>query len=283
VREAHQWFVYDPNRPRNTERPTPADPTEAPDGFDWDLYLGPAETRPYHSDYMRWAGWRSFGTGMLGMGGSHSCHMTFNALNLRTLWEGNGGAPANIRVAAEHSSPDARKFPDWEVVRFHIPARGAAPPVRLTWHKGTQEDLVRLGAWDRFEKAVGRSLDWGGGWAPTSGSLVIGDRGTVHTNMHNSECALLSLERFPDQGGRPKRLPHAGSHEREWADACLGRGPKPFSNFDYAGPVLELLLLGNICTILGRPIEYDPVACRIVDDQQADQALRPQRREGWSL
>ena len=55
------------------------------------------------------------------------------------------------------------------------------------------------------------------------------------------------------------------------------------SNFDYAGPVLELLLLGNISTLVGRPIEFDPVECRMIKDDQADRAIRPLRREGWDV
>ena len=100
VREAHQWFISDYRRDPRDDEPPPADPTAVPDGLDWDLYLGPAAERPYHHEYMRWARWRDFATGMLGMGGSHSCHMTFNALGLRTLWEGNGGRSqrATIRV-----------------------------------------------------------------------------------------------------------------------------------------------------------------------------------------
>jgi hypothetical protein len=101
--------------------------------------------------------------------------------------------------------------------------------------------------------------------------------------MHNSECALLPLKKFPQQGGRPQRIPRGGSHEHEWVDACRGRGPKPMSNFDYSGPVLELLLLGNICTLVGRPIEFDPVSCKIINDDEADRAIRPPRREGWDV
>jgi hypothetical protein len=283
IREAYQWYVADANPKPHEMREPPADPTAIPEGLDWDLYLGPAADRPYDYKYMKWAGWRSFGTGMLGMGGAHSCHMTFNALNLRALWEGNDGKPTTIHVEAECDEVGGQQFPKWEAVRFDVPARGAAPPARIHWFKGLQEDLVRLGAWEKLEKIAGRSLDWKGGWAPTSGSLVVGDKGVVHTNMHNSECALLPLEKFPDQGGPPQRLPHSGSQEREWVDACLGRGPKPFSNFDYAAPVIELLLLGNVCTLLGRPIDYDPVAGKIIGDEDANRALRPPRRVGWSV
>jgi predicted dehydrogenase len=289
IREAHQWFISDYRRDPRDDEPKPADPTAIPNGLDWNLYLGPAAERPYHHEYTRWARWRDFATGMLGMGGSHSCHMTFNALGLRALWEGNGGAAANIRVESEFSpaetlvGPKDSRFPEWEIVRFDIPARGPLPPARINWYKGKRADLVRLGILQKLEKTAGRSLDWRSGWASESGSLIVGTNGMVHTNMHNSECALLPLDNFPHQGGRPQRIPRSGSHEREWVQACRDRGPKPMSNFDYAGPVLELLLLGNICTLLGRPIEFDPIGCKVVNDEDANRALRPPRRDGWTV
>jgi predicted dehydrogenase len=282
IREAHQWYAVGP-RTNPDFRPQPADPTQKPGELNWDLFVGPKPMRPYDWKYMRWAGWRDFGTGMLGMGGAHSCHMTFNALNLRALWNGNGGKPCNIRVSAECSQDEKDRSPDWEVVKFEFPARGEMPPAKLTWSKGPPEELRRLGITANLEKLAGRSLDWGSGWAPTSGSLLVGAKGLVHTNMHNSECALLPLDRFPNQSGPPKRLPHSGSHEREWVNACRGEGPKPFSNFAYAGPVIELMLLGNICTLLGRPIEFDPVAGKIPNDEEANGALNPPRREGWEI
>jgi len=289
VREAHQWFISDYRRDPRDDNPPPADPTAKSKELDWDLYLGPAAERPYHHEYMRWSRWRDFATGMLGMGGSHSCHMTSNSLGLRALWQGNGGGPTTIRVEAECSGaeplvgPSDARFSQWEVVRFDIPARGSMPPARIHWHKGKKADLERMGILEKLEKTAGRSLDWGSGWASESGSLVIGSAGMVHTNMHNSECALLPIERFPQQGGRPQRLPRAGSHEREWVNACRGRGPAPLSNFNYAGPVLELLLLGNISTLVGRAIEFDPVACKIVGDDEANRAIRPLRRDGWPV
>jgi len=87
---------------------------------------------------------------------------------------------------------------------------------------------------------------------------------------------------FPDQGGPPKALPRAGSHEREWLAACKG-GSTPLSNFDHSGPAIELVLLGNVATLTGRPLQFDPVAGKIAEDDEADRALRPVRREGWSL
>ena len=45
-----------------------------PYGLDWDVWLGPAPERPYHSAYcpFKWRGWWDFGTGALG---DMACHI----------------------------------------------------------------------------------------------------------------------------------------------------------------------------------------------------------------
>jgi hypothetical protein len=55
------------------------------------------------------------------------------------------------------------------------------------------------------------------------------------------------------------------------------------SNFDHSGPMIELLNLGNIASAVGRPLEFDPVAMKIVNDVEADGLLQPPYRKGWSL
>jgi hypothetical protein len=45
---------------------------------------------------------------------------------------------------------------------------------------------------------------------------------------------------------------------------------------------MELLLLGNIASLVGQPFEFNPVALKILNHQEADRALRPPRRDGWS-
>ena len=55
------------------------------------------------------------------------------------------------------------------------------------------------------------------------------------------------------------------------------------SGFDYAGPLNEFLQLGNVATLFEGPIEYDPLAGKIVNNKAANQALHREYREGWSL
>ena len=78
-------------------------------------------------------------------------------------------------------------------------------------------------------------------------------------------------------------LPRHGSHEREWLDAIRGKVEEPMSNFEYSGRLIETLMLGNVATLLGREIEYDPVAGVCVGDDEATAALDREHRKGWEL
>jgi len=288
IREVHVWFVFGGSGP--IRRPTDRPPV--PEHLDWDVWLGPAPFRPYHPSYVHgWGGWRDFGTGCLGGGGSHSINLAFKALRLVDLWEGTGGAKGLIRVESEIPEACPESFPRWQIVRYDIPARGPLPPVRIHWYNAQEQQLREQGIWQRLEKIAGRSLEWkDGSWTPRSGTLLVGSKGVVHTNAHNSVCALLPQERFPDAGGQPRRVPRAPAagahglpgHEREWIQACKG-GPAPFSCFDHSGPAIEMLLLGNVASLVQKPLEFDPVACKIVNSPEADALLRPEHRPGWTL
>jgi hypothetical protein len=68
----------------------------------------------------------------------------------------------------------------------------------------------------------------------------------------------------------------------EWLDAVKG-GPAAMSNFDYAAPLAEYVLLGNIATLVGEKIEFDPAAMKITNHESANSAIQRQYRAGWTL
>ena len=278
IREAHVWFVFGGSGPQ--KRPTDSRPV--PDYLDWDCFLGPAPFRPYHPRYADgWGAWREYSTGCLGGGGSHSINMAFKGLNLGALWDGE--AQGTIRCEAEIPEPCPENLPRWQVSRYDVPARGSLPPAQIHWYNAPEEELKRQGIWDKLEKIAGRPLEWkDNSWTPRSGTLLVGSKGVVHTNAHNSVCALLPESDFPNAGGPPHTFPHVDGHQREWVAACKG-GPAPLANFDHSGPSIELMLLGNVATLVGQPLEFDPAACKIVGNDEADRALRPEHREGWAL
>jgi len=264
------------------DKPIPTDEHDLPDYLHWDLWLGPAKYRPYNSRWLSgWHGWRDFGTGNLGNWASHTMNLPFKALKLDTLWKQKSGSP--VRLIPEVSGVHKHSLPRWEIIHYDFPARGDMPPVRINWYNGPgKAPGPRL----MIEQLMGRRLDWGDAgekkWRDHAGCLLIGTKGMIHSTGHNMSFSLLPEDKSKNFEEPPKTLPRARGHEREWLDACKG-GPKAMSNFNYAGPLAEFVLLGNVSTLVGEPIEFDPVALKIADNAEADRALRHQYRAGWSL
>ena len=80
----------------------------------------------------------------------------------------------------------------------------------------------------------------------------------------------------------PEKVHRSGGHSEDWLAACRG-GKAPWANFDYAGPLTEFNMLGNVATQFEGVLEYDPLACKILNNPDADKALGSQCREGWTL
>jgi hypothetical protein len=283
IREVLVWNTG--GGPGHREPPKGEQPV--PDYLKWDLWLGPAAYRPFHPDWLQWPIWRDFGAGQLGNWACHTMNVAFKALKIDFLWyaKSPGESGPVIKVKAEVSEITKTSFPRWEFVRYEVPARGELPPVALTWYNG-RDGMEQKGIRRKLEELVGRTFDWttddGDEWKDWSRILVIGKDGMLLSNAHNTEFSLLPAEKFKGFEGPPRTLPRSRGHEREWLDACRG-GPPAMSNFDYAGPLAEFVLLGNIATLFDQAIEFDPVAMKIVNSPEADRALRRDYRDGWSL
>jgi hypothetical protein len=270
VRDVYVWQRANRGGPQTV----PVDAETAPPTLQWDLWLGPRASRIFNRAWLRWGAWRDFGTGQLGNWASHAANMQFRGLKLYTLWDAANARPAEprIRVRPKTSGIHRESFPEWEIIDFEFPPRGKMPPVTMHWFKcdaapGFPENLERMSG-----------SEVGG-----SGCLVVGRRGKIVSSGHNSGYRLLQDE-TAESIERPKPfLPRHGSHEREWIDAIRGKVEKPMSNFDYAGRLIETLMLGNVATLLGREIEYDPVAGVCIGDDEATAALDREHRGGWQL
>jgi hypothetical protein len=282
VCEVHAWNTGG----GSGDMPVPTDEHDLPDYLHWDLWLGPAKYRPYNSRWVSsWHDWRDFGTGNLGNWASHTMNLPFKALKLDTLWDPQSDSSAKnlIKLDPDVSGVHKHSLPKWEIIRYDFPARGDMPPVRINWYNGPGQ---APGPRKMIEQRMERPLDWGDAgekkWADHSGCLLIGNKGMIHSTGHNMSFTLLPTDKFRDFEGPSKTLPRSRGHEREWLEACKG-GPQAMSNFNYAGRLAEFVLLGNVSTLVGQPIEFDPIAMKIVNNDEADQALKYEYRQGWSL
>ncbi len=257
VTEAHVWVDQGIEGPRS--RPDQSQPV--PEKLHWDLWLGPAPLRPYHSCYFErrsisWQNWWDFGNGALGDMGSHLIDLPYWALEL--------GAPLTIQ--AEGPLPvRAETYPDQLTVRWEHPARGQRPPVKLTWYDGKQRpkspEGVDLQTWHK-------------------GIMFVGEKGILLADY--AQCILLPEEKFKDfQPPAPWISPSLGHHE-EWIRACK-TGEPTLCNFEYSGSLVEHNLLGTVAFRTGKKLQWDPENLKAANCPEADAFIHPPYREGWTL
>ncbi len=260
IREVHIWT----NRPgkfwRQGHTSFPKG-QEVPKHIHWDLWLGGAPERPYHSDLhpFRWRGWWDFGTGALGDMGCHTMNLAFWALRL--------GEPAAISAETDQPVNNVSP-PNGCKVTYEFGARGNLPPCRVYWYEVRQPPAELL----QGEKPR------------SSGSLFIGSKGTLYSPSDNGASYTL-LPRAAYESYKPPQptIPRSPGHHAEWIRACKG-GPPAKSNFvDHAGPLTEFVLLGNVAMRVGKRIVWDAARLRCPDCPAADQFIRREYRKGWTL
>ena len=54
-------------------------------------------------------------------------------------------------------------------------------------------------------------------------------------------------------------------------------------NFDWAGPLTEFVLLGNLAIRTGKPLEYDAESTRIKNNAAAEALVSEEYHNGWKL
>ena len=235
VREVHCW-TNRPIWPQGVQ--WPQEEEAPPANLDWNLWLGTAKARPYSSVYapFKWRGWWDFGCGALGDIGCHAMDAAFHALEL--------GAPSSVESISEGGTDFTA--PEWSVVTYQFPARGDKPPVKLVWHDGnkTPERPEALEAERNLPGGIG-------------GQLFYGEKGTIMaSDVYCKSARIIPEAKMKTFQRPPKTLARSPGIYQEWIEACKG-GPAPGANFDYSGPLSEMVLLGNLSVRTGQRIEWD--------------------------
>jgi predicted dehydrogenase len=266
VREVHVWTDRPNNGLLKTYWPQgvgrPKDTPAVPQELDWDLFVGPAPMRPYNPAYhpFSWRGWWDFGTGALGDIGCHSLDPVFRALKLKYP----------VSVQAVSTLVNKETYPSGSMVRYEFSARENMPPVSLIWYDGGLRPM-RIPELDK-------GMEMG-----TGGTLYIGDKGKILDDKILPESLRKSYK------SPAHTIPSSPGHEEEWILACKGGAPGG-SDFEWAGPLTETVLLGNIAimpelkeALSGQILNWDPVKFGFTNLPEADKYLKVEYRKGWSL
>jgi predicted dehydrogenase len=237
IDEVHVWT----NRPIWRQgMAKPVKTSAVPDTLDWDLFIGPAKMRDYSPEYHPWIwrGWWDFGTGALGDMGCHLLDVPNFALQL--------GQP--VAFQASSSLVNTESAPVAAKVSYLFPARKnlpycALPELELTWYDG---GLMPSRPYDLPNDAP---MDPGGGF------LFIGSEATLIAQSYGGNWKVykngieIKPETKVDLGRIPDSLQGGGRHEMHFVNCCKNGG-KPASNFDYAGPFNEMVVMGNLAVRL---------------------------------
>lgn len=268
IREAHVWVsrAWGWQSPEAAKKngdivsvqDRPKESMPVPAGLNWDLWLGPAPERPFHSVYVpgpKWYRWWDFGSGTMSDLGSHWIDLPFWALELRSpLTIEASGPPVHRELAPASMS-----------ATYEYGPRGNQPPVRLTWHQGESKPEI----WRK-----GGIPQWG------NGCLFIGAKGMILADY--SRHILLPEKAFADFQRPKPTLPRSPGHHAEWIRACKG-GPPTSADFEYSGLLTEANHLGNVAYRVGKKIEWDHANLRCPNAPEASQYIRRQYRKGWDL
>jgi hypothetical protein len=287
--ELHVWSNR-PVWPQGLARPDGED--AVPDNLDWDLWIGPAPMRPFKKGVYHgfaWRGWRDFGTGALGDMACHTVNMPFRALKL--------GYPTAIECEAT-SQLFADTYPKTSRIRFEFPKRDGLPPLQFWWYDGNPGDkeIAALRPHDDITKEI---LDLKGK-LPTSGALIIGDKGKVFSPddygasffvMTKGETKFVSAKEHEACKAVPVTIPRnegdGGTDQRqkaEWFRMIRGGAPA-YSNFDIAAYLTEIILLGCVAMNVGvgKKLDWDGPKMRAKNNKDAEQFVKREYRKGWTL
>ena len=90
-------------------------------------------------------------------------------------------------------------------------------------------------------------LEEGRKFGEADDNLFVGDKGKM------LGYRLIPEARMKEYGKPPQKIARSPGHHKEWIDACKG-GPAARANFDWAGPLTEAVLVGNIALKMERQL-----------------------------
>jgi hypothetical protein len=278
LREVHNWS----NRPVWPQYTTvPADTPPVPEGFDWQLWLGPSLDRPYHPHYTHavFRGWYEFGGGALADMGHYSLWSVFRHFDLDSpvAVESRPAHACALSGTVAVKVKNDYSFPPACTIRFKFAAKGGRPPLDLHWYDGSMKPITP----EELE-ADNREL-------PLEGMMFVGDKGRILAGFRGETPELIPAQRMREYRAA-KNLPPPtpaprgpGRGDADWVNAFLN-GRSTYGDFLLAGPISDAVNLAAVSLRLGgKRLRFDAAAMRITNAPEANKYLFREYRKGWEL
>ena len=271
LKEIHNWS----NRPVWPQwQANPTEQQAVPEGFNWDLWLGPVPDRPYHPNYTHavFRGWYDFGAGSIADMGHYSLFPLFLTLGINTpavSAESYATTTCTLRNNVAVGVRNDVAFPLSCIIRFKFSKQDRLPAFELFWYDGGMKPAAP-------DEVIAE-----GGSLESEGLMFVGDKGKIIGQFRGEKPVLYT-------GGRrvvtEEAIPQPADQEPRdiWITAMKNNTQSPGS-FLYAGPVTETILLGAVALRAGRHVNYDSATMKISNYPEGEKYLTRQYRKGWEL
>jgi predicted dehydrogenase len=265
LRDVHTWG----NRTHDKTAYLPA-AGDPPASIDWEQWIGPTQWHPYNPDYfdlqpgrgcLKWNMYDDFGSWQVGDMGSHTMDLAWNAID--------ADRPTKIKAFGDAFNPAV--CPSTLTAIYTIPANDWRDEIRLAWYQGGPRPKSPNSAID-LEK-IGH------------GAMFKGTKGVLIADFNNRILVPLGKDTGMEYYTPPKKAREPiGGFMQQWFDACKG-DLKTDCDFDYAGRMVETLMLGLVAHQAGKELTYDAKTGTVTNDTAANEAqsMKKKYRKGWVL
>jgi hypothetical protein len=271
--EVHNWT----NRPVWPQYPElPKDKPPVPDGFNWDLWLGPEAMRDYSPDYthMVFRGWYDFGGGSMADMGHYSLWTVFNALNLTspTVVEPHRSHFCDFNGPIPYRVNNDFSFPMASTVRFKYPANGKRGPVDLYWYDGG------------MRPEIPEELSNENKQLPEEGMMFVGDKGKILAGFNVQDPQIISGTKMDKAAGttdKRNQVQQSAEALPLFVEAVKTKKQYP-GNFMEAEHITEAINLYAASLRSNKMLKYDSATRTITNAPEVNKFLDREYRQGWA-
>jgi len=227
----------------------------APDTLDYNMWLGPAPTRPYNSARVR--GWRTFwdyGGGQSTDWGVHWLDSAFDGLKALGLHDGKT-YPKSVSSAAYKHPDSFNETPACQTALFEF------DKFHVVWE---------------LQVARFYNVDQGVAWIGSQATLV---------------CNRATMQLIPERGRGGSTIEpidftqnyavSVPEHMTNWLDCIRANNIQTDSTVEKGAFASIIAHLGNVSFRTGSQVVYNPNTQRFVNNAAADAYLRPSYRSPW--
>ena len=222
------------------------DPQPVPEGFDWEMWRGPAPPEPYHPSRVAFPDWYliwDYCVGFIVNWGVHHLDIA----NWGCPWVGD--EPFEVECRADYRN------------------------------KGFTDNV---NGWDAtLTYPDGRKMIFKDNGKLKRGCRFIGDEGWIHVNRKEITAEPASLLEI-ELKGTDDPLTDSTNHRGDLL-ACMRSRKDPVSDVDAAYTASVIGMVADIAARLDQKLTWDPKAERIKDNDEANKRLHRDMHNGWKL